>query len=59
MGGGRDGGDKGLGDLTEESGVGDDEAEVNVYWGGDARLELEGAELDGRNFMELQDERLH
>lgn len=59
VGGGRDGGDKGLGDLTEESGVGDDEAEVNVYWGGDARLELEGAELDGRNFMELQDERLH
>lgn len=59
VGGGRNGGDKGLGDLTEEIRVGDDEAEINVDRGGDAGLELEGAELDGGDFMELQDERLH
>ena len=59
LGGGRDGGDKGLGDLTEEIGVGDDEAEINIDWGSDAGLELEGAELDGGDFMELQNERLH
>jgi len=48
-----------LGDLGEEGGVGDDEAEVDVDWRGDAGLELEVTELHGRDLVELEDQGLH
>lgn len=54
-GGGRDGGGDCAGDLGEQGGVGDDEAEVDVDWGGDAGFELEIAEFDGGDVVELED----
>lgn len=57
--GGGDGGEEELGDVVEEGRVGDDEAEVNVDGGWDAGLELEVAELDGFDIVELEEERVH
>lgn len=45
-----------MGDLEEESWVGDDEAEIDVDWGGDAGFQLEVAELHGGDVVELQNQ---
>lgn len=54
-GGGGDGGGDCLGDLTEQGRVGDNEAEVDVDWGGDTGFELEIAEFHGGDVVELKD----
>ena len=48
-----------MGDLGKERREGDDEAEVDVDWGGDSGFELEAAELHGGDLVELEDQRLH
>lgn len=45
-----------MGNLLKEAGIRDDEAEVNVDWGVNARLELEIAELDSGYVVELQNQ---
>lgn len=44
-----------MGDLREEFRVGYDEAEVYVHWGSYAGFQLEIAEFNGRNVVELKD----
>lgn len=55
---GRERGEEGVGDLVEEGRVRDDETEVYVDRGEDPRFQLEVTEFNGRDFMELEDERL-
>lgn len=58
-GGGRDDSGERLRNLAEERRIRDDEAEVDVDGGKDAGFELELAELDGGDVVELEDQRLH
>ncbi|CAA3012897.1 Hypothetical predicted protein [Olea europaea subsp. europaea] len=50
--GGWEDGNEGLENLVEQRMVRDYEVEIDVYWGEDAKFELEVAELVGGNVVE-------